>query len=100
MPSKKENIEESIRKVVRQALMEDSIKLKSKSHKGNRIFDMLKTAKFQHYDSPKGELSSFSKGEEDRKRIASKLSTSDKKSYKEWLKTSEGQESLKIWEVQ
>lgn len=99
MPSEKENLEESIRKMVRKILTEDSVKLKSKSHKGNRLFDMLRTAKFQHYDSPKGELSSFSKGEEDRKRIASKLSTADKKLYKEWLKTSEGKESLAIWGI-
>ena len=71
--------------------------LKSKSEKGNRYFEMLKTAKFQHYDSPKGELSTFNKGEEDRKRLLSKLSVEDKKKYKEWLKTDEGKESLKIW---
>jgi hypothetical protein len=76
----------------------ESIELKSKSHKGNRLFDMLKTAKFQHYDSPKGELSTLNRGEEDRKRIVSKLSSSDKKTYREWLKTTEGQKSLKRFE--
>lgn len=68
--------------------------LVSKSDKGNRYFKMLKTGKFQHYDSPKGELSTFSKGEEDRKRLVSKLSKADKKKYTEWLKTPEGQKSL------
>lgn len=91
---KRENLEESIKKVVRKILEEDSIELKSKSEKGNRLFKMLKTAEFQHYDSTKGELSKFSKGEEDRKRIASKLSSVDKKNYKEWLKTTEGEESI------
>lgn len=76
----------------------ESIKLISKSDKGNRIFKMLKSAKFQHYDMPKGELSSFSYGEEDRKRLVSKLSKEDKKTYKEWLKTPEGEKSMKIWD--
>ncbi len=78
-------------------LLLESTPLKSKSAKGNRYFEMLKTAKFQHYDSPKGELSTFNKGEEDRKRLISKLSVEDKKKYKEWLKTSEGKESLKLF---
>lgn len=77
-------------------LLTESI-LKSKSDKGNRYFEMLKTAKFQHYDSPKGELSTFTKGEDDRKRLVSKLSQEDKKKYKEWLKTDEGKESLKLF---
>ena len=91
----KENLEESVRKMVRKAFLKESVKLRSKSDKGNRLFDMLKTAKFQHYDSPKGELSTFNHGEESRKKLVSKLSNADKKLYKEWLKTSEGQESLK-----
>src|SRR3972149_2287763 len=78
--------------------MEESIELKSKSHKGNRLFDMLKTAKFQHYDSPKGELSTLNHGEEDRKRIVSKLGKADKKTYREWIKTPEGKESLERFE--
>lgn len=99
---KLDNMEEVVRTMVRNILNEDNnnevIELKSKSHKGNRLFDMLKTAKFQHYDSPKGELSTFNRGEEDRKRIASKLSKSDKQTYKQWLKTTEGKESLKRFE--
>lgn len=79
-----------------QVLLE-STPLKSKSDKGNRYFEMLKTAKFQHYDAPKEELSTFTKGEEDRKRLVSKLSVEDKKKYKEWLKTPEGKESLKLF---
>ena len=68
--------------------------LKSKSDKGNRYFKMLMTGEFQHYDSPKGELSKFTKGEEDRRRLVSKLSKEDKRKYKEWLKTEDGQKSL------
>lgn len=68
--------------------------LKSKSDKGNRYFQMLKTGMFQHYDSPKGELSKVG-GEDDRKRLVTHLSKEDKKKYREWLKTPEGQESLK-----
>jgi len=67
--------------------------LKSKSDKGNRYFRMLKTGMFQHYDSPKGKLSKIG-GEEDRKRLVSKLSKEDKKTYKEWLKTKDGEDSL------
>ena len=84
-----------IKKLLREAVTE--IKLSSNSKKGNRYFEMLKTAKFQHYDSPKGELSTFSKGEEDRKRLVSKLSKADKKTYREWLKTDEGKASLELW---
>lgn len=92
-----------IRKIIREELSkmfksENSVSLKSKSDKGNRIFKMLKTAKFQHYDSPKGELSSFSYGEDDRKRLVSKLSKEDKKTYREWLKTPEGEASIKMWD--
>jgi hypothetical protein len=94
----KESLEESIRKIVRKTLFEQSIELKSKSDKGNRYLKMLKTAKFQHYDMPKGELSTFNRGEEDRKRLVSKLNKEDKKIYKEWLKTSEGKESIKQFE--
>lgn len=47
-----------IKELLREAL-NDSVELKSKSEKGNRYFKMLKTAKFQHYDMPKGELSDF-----------------------------------------
>jgi len=72
--------------------------LKSKSDKGNRYFKMLKTAKFQHYDMPKGELVSFSYGEDDRKRLVSKLSKADKKVYREWIKTPEGDKSMEIWD--
>lgn len=75
----------------------DKISLKSKSDKGNRFFEMLRTAKFQHYDMPKGELVSFSYGEVDRKRLISKLSKEDKETYKAWLKTPEGENSMKIW---
>ena len=72
-------------------------KLVSKSDKGNRIFKQLQTAKFQHYDMPKGELSNFIKGEEDRKRLVSKLGKEDKKTYREWLKTPEGEKSIKLF---
>lgn len=69
--------------------------LTSKSDKGNRYLKMLQTAKFQHYDDPKGHLSTFNHGEEDRKRLVSKLSKQDKETYKEWLKTPEGEASIK-----
>lgn len=77
--------------LIRQLLRES---LKSKSAKGNRCFKMLETGLFQHYDSPKGELSPIG-NDEDRKRLVSKLSQEDKTKYKEWLKTPEGQASLK-----
>lgn len=82
-----------IKELLREALS-DKVILKSKSDKGNRYFEMLRTAKFQHYDSPKGELSNFTHGEEDRKRLVGELSKEDKETYKAWLKTSEGEESL------
>lgn len=85
-----------IKKLLREALEE--VKLVSKSKKGNRNFKCLKTAKFQHYDMPKGDLATFSKGEEDRKRLVSKLSKEDKKTYRAWIKTPEGEKSLKIWD--
>jgi len=66
----------------------------SKSAKGNRYFKMLETGLFQHYDSPKGELSPIG-DDDDRKRLVSKLSKEDKAKYKEWLKTDEGKASLK-----
>ena len=75
----------------------DSVVLKSKSDKGNRLFNQLKTRLFQHYDMPKGELSTIYGGEEKRKKIVSKLSKEDKKTYREWLKTPEGQKSLELW---
>lgn len=90
-----------IRKIIREEvekLFEDKVVLKSKSDKGNRLFKQLKTAKFQHYDMPKGELVSFSYGEEDRKRLVSKLSKEDKKIYRAWVKTPEGEKSMKIWD--
>lgn len=90
-------IKEEIRKIFESSDSE-KVLLKSKSDKGNRYFEMLKTAKFQHYDMPKGELAQFSYGEEDRKRLVSKLSKEDKKTYREWIKTSEGKESMKIWD--
>lgn len=76
----------------------DEVKLVSKSDKGNRYFKMLKNAEFQHYDMPKGELVPFSKGEEDRKGLVSKLSQADKKSYRAWINTPEGEKSMKIWD--
>lgn len=72
--------------------------LTSKSAKGKRLFKMLMSAEFQHYDSPKDQLSRFSRGEEDRKRIASKLSKEDKKKYRTWLKTPEGKESIELFQ--
>jgi hypothetical protein len=93
-----------IRQIIREEVgkifeSEEKVALKSKSDKGNRFFEMLKTAKFQHYDMPKGELVSFSYGEDDRKRLVSKLSKEDKKTYRAWLKTPEGEESMKIWDA-
>jgi len=76
---------------------EESIKLVSKTDKGNRYFKMLSTGQFQHYDMPKGDLATFSRGEEDRKRLVSKLGKADKKIYRAWLKTPEGETSLKIF---
>lgn len=88
---------------IRQIIKEEIEKLfeetlKSNSDKGNRFFDMLMTAKFQHYDSSKGELSTFTHGEEDRKRMVSKLSKADKQTYREWLKTPEGQRSIELFQ--
>ena len=60
----------------------DSVVLKSKSDKGNRLFNQLKTRLFQHYDMPKGELSTIYGGEEKRKKIVSKLSKEDNKELK------------------
>ena len=77
---------------------EDKVELVSKTQKGNRYFEMLKTAKFQHYDMPKGELVEFSRGEEDRKRMVSKLNKADKKTYRAWLKTPEGEASKKLFQ--
>ncbi|CAG7579681.1 MAG: hypothetical protein SLAVMIC_00008 [uncultured marine phage] len=76
----------------------ESVELKSKSDKGNRNFQMLKTGMFQHYDMPKGELSKLTGGEKARKRIVSKLSKEDKKIYKDWLKTPEGEKSLELFQ--
>jgi hypothetical protein len=90
-------MKEYIKLLLREEL-EKKVVLKSKSDKGNRYFEMLRTAKFQHYDSPKGELSTFNKGEKDRKRLVSKLSNEDKKTYRAWLKTPEGEESIKKFE--
>lgn len=59
---------------------------------------MLISGKFQHYDMQKGELSNFTKGEEDRKRLVSKLSKEDKENYREWLKTLEGKESIQLFD--
>lgn len=70
--------------------------LKSKSDKGNRYFEMLKTKKFRHYDG--NVLVDFTGDDEKRKDLVSKLSKEDKKKYKEWLKTDEGKESLKLWQ--
>ena len=75
----------------------NEIMLKSKSDKGDRYLKMLQTGMFQHYDSPKGELSKLTGGEETRKRLMSHLSKEDKKTYKEWLKSTEGQESLNLF---
>lgn len=91
-----------LRKIIREELEilfeEEKVILKSKSKKGNRHFEMLKTAKFQHYDMPKGELSPFTHGEESRKKLVSKLSKEDKKTYRKWLKTNEGQKSIKLFD--
>lgn len=87
-----------IKQLLREGL-NDSVELKSKSEKGNRYFKMLKTAEFQHYDMPKGELSDLTKGEEDRKRLVSKLSKEDKKTYRAWLKTDEGKKSIELFKL-
>jgi TnpA family transposase len=79
-----------IKQLLREGL-NDSVELKSKSEKGNRYFKMLKTAEFQHYDMPKGE--------EDRKRLVSKLSKEDKKTYRAWLKTDEGKKSIELFKL-
>jgi len=88
-------MKEFIKNILRENI--EKVTLKSKSDKGNRYFEMLKTAKFQHYDMPKGELSDFTHGEEDRKRLVSHLSKEDKKTYKEWLKTPEGKVSVELF---
>ena len=88
-------IQEEVRKIFES---EEKITLNSKSDKGNRLFKQLKNAKFQHYDMSKGEFVYFSYGEEDRKRLVSKLSKEDKNNYRAWIKTSEGESSMKIWD--
>ena len=90
-------MKEFIKVLLREALTEKVI-LKSKSDKGNRYFKMLETAKFQHYDMPKGELSNFTRGDEDRKRLVSELSEEDKKTYRAWIKTPEGKASIERFE--
>lgn len=85
-----------IKKLLIEGLTKE-VKLVSKSKKGNKIFKQLETAQFQHYDAPKGELSDFTHGEEDRKRLVSKLSKEDKKTYRAWLKTPEGEASIKLF---
>lgn len=75
----------------------EDVKLVSKSDKGNKIFKQLKTRLFQHYDMPKGELSTISGGDKRRKEIVAKLSKEDKKTYRSWLKTPEGEKSLELW---
>ena len=92
-----EYIEESKSVMKFSQFISEQIELKSKSEKGNRRFNQLKTRLFQHYDMPKGELSTISGGEEKRKKIVSELSKEDKKTYREWLKTPEGQKSLELW---
>lgn len=90
-----------LRKIIKEEVFKvfesKEISLNSKSDKGNRNFEMLSTGRFQHYDMPKGELSQFSHGEEDRKRLISKLSKEDKKTYRDWIKTPEGKKSMDIW---
>ena len=80
-----------------QVLKEDEISLVSKSKKGNRYFKMLKDAQWQHYDAPKGDLADYVRGEEDRKRLVTHLSKADKKLYRAWLKTSEGEASKRLF---
>lgn len=73
----------------------DNVELKSKTDKGNRYFQMLKTKMFKHYDG--GDMVPFTGGDEKRKDLVSKLSKEDKKIYRAWLKTSEGKKSLELW---
>ena len=87
-----------IKQLLREGLS-DKVILKSKSDKGNRNFEMLRTAMFQHYDMPKGKLSTFTHGEEDRKSLVSKLSKEDKDTYNAWLKTPEGKQSLELFKA-
>jgi len=75
----------------------EKISLVSKSKKGNRYFKMLKDAQWQHYDAPKGDLTDYVSGEDDRKRLVTNLSKADKKLYREWLKTPEGETSVKLF---
>lgn len=92
-----EYIEESREVMKFDQFVKENIELKSRSKKGNTKLNQLKTRLFQHYDMPKGELSTIYGGEEKRKKIVSQLSKEDKKTYKEWLKTPEGQKSLELW---
>jgi len=78
-----------------ESLITDTVVLKSKTDKGNRYFQMLKTCEYKHYDG--GVMVPFSGGDEKRKDLVSKLSKEDKKIYRAWLKTPDGQDSLKLW---
>lgn len=78
-----------IKKLLREGI------LNSKSDRGNRYFEYLKTKKFRHYDG--NVLVDFTGGEEKRKELVAKLSKEDKKKYKEWLKTDDGIKSLELW---
>lgn len=69
--------------------------LKSKTKKGNRFLEMLRTKKFRHYDG--NVLVDFTGGEGKRKELVSKLSKEDKKTYKKWLETDDGKHSLSTW---
>ncbi len=85
-----------IKQLLREAL-EDKVILKSKSDKGNRYLEILRTGLFHHYDSPKGVLIPIGGGEKTRKKLIGHLSKEDKQTYRDWLKTSEGKKSLEIW---
>ena len=65
--------------------------LKGTSEKSNKIFKALQTAEWESYESKGVMLKLDEKG---RERLILKLNFDDKKKYRQWLRTPEGQESL------
>ena len=65
--------------------------LKGTSEKSNKIFKALQTAEWESYES-KGVMLKLD--EKSRLNLVLKLSFEDKKKYRQWLRTPEGQESL------
>ena len=70
--------------------------LKGTSEKSNKIFKALQTAEWESYESKGVMLKLDEKG---RERLILKLNFEDKKKYRQWLRTPEGQESFKKFQT-